>query len=65
MKKVNKQNKRMGHTTTCEYANRARLNLIITNVSNETIPAQATINQIITLGLIRTKTKNLKWLENL
>jgi len=43
MSKINKYNKRMGFTTSSDYADRARLNLIITNVSNETIPAQAIV----------------------
>ena len=43
MSKVNKHNKRMGFTTSGDYADRARFNLIITNVSSETIPAQAII----------------------
>jgi hypothetical protein len=43
MAKVNKYNKRMGHITSNDYTNRARFNLIITNVSSETIPAQAII----------------------
>lgn len=43
MNKVNKHNKRKGHTTTIEYANRAKFNLIITNISNDTIPAQVII----------------------
>ena len=43
MAKVNKYNKRKGHITSNDYTNRARFNLIITNVSSETIPAQAII----------------------
>jgi len=43
MSKVNKYNKRMGHTTSSDYADRARLNLIITNVPHETIPAKAIV----------------------
>lgn len=40
MKKINKCNKRKGFTTSSDYADRARLNLVITNISTETIPAQ-------------------------
>ena len=43
MNKVNKYNKRMGHITSSDYTDRARLNLIITNVSYDTIPALAII----------------------
>jgi hypothetical protein len=43
MSKVNKYNKRMGFTTSSDYADRARFNLIITNIACETIPAQAII----------------------
>lgn len=43
MQKVNKYNKRMGHTTSDEYTDRARFNLIITNIPSTTIPIQAII----------------------
>jgi hypothetical protein len=43
MSKVNKYNKRMGFTTSSDYADRARFNLIITNIACKTIPAQAII----------------------
>jgi hypothetical protein len=43
MQKVNKYNKRMGHTTSDEYTDRARFNLIITNIPCTTIPTQAII----------------------
>ena len=43
MNKVNKYNKRKGFTTSNDYANRARFNLIITNVPVEIIPAQAIV----------------------
>lgn len=43
MNKINKYNKRMGRTTSNDYAERARLNLIITNILCETIQAKAII----------------------
>ena len=43
MSKVNKYNKRKGFTTSSDYADRARFNLIITNVPVEDIPAQTII----------------------
>lgn len=42
MQKINKYNKRMGHKTSEDYANRARFNLIITNITDE-IPMDAII----------------------
>ena len=41
MQKLNKYNKRMGHTTSEEYTNRARFNLTITNIPHAAIPTQA------------------------
>ena len=43
MKKVNKYNKRRGHTTTDDYADRARFNLFITNIPQEIIPTQTIV----------------------
>lgn len=43
MKKVNKYNKRRGHTTTDDYTDRARFNLFITNIPQEIIPTQAIV----------------------
>jgi hypothetical protein len=43
MQKVNKYNKRMGYTTSENYADRARFNLIITNIPLELIPEQAIV----------------------
>jgi len=40
MQKINAYNKRMGYKTSDDYSNRARFNLIITNISKETIPFQ-------------------------
>jgi hypothetical protein len=43
MNKVNKYNKRMGFTTSSDYADRARFNLIITNIPCETMPGRTII----------------------
>ena len=43
MQKVNKYNKRKGYTTSDDYADRARFNLIITNIAVETMPIQAIV----------------------
>lgn len=43
MQKVNKYNKRKGFTTSDSYADRARFNLIITNIPVELIPAPAIV----------------------
>jgi len=43
MQKVNKYNKRMGHRTSDGYAYRARFNLVITNVPEETIPKEVIV----------------------
>jgi hypothetical protein len=43
MHKINKYNKRMGFTTSDDYAHRARFNLIITNIPYDIIPTPAII----------------------
>lgn len=41
MRKVNKGNKKKGYHTSEEYSKRARFNLLVTNIPEGTIPAQA------------------------
>ena len=41
MQKINKYNKRKGLTTSEDYANRARFNLVITNIPDKKIPTEA------------------------
>jgi len=43
MQKVNKYNKKMGHSTSDDYANRARFNLIITNIPYEKVPMEVIV----------------------
>jgi len=43
MQKINKYNKQKGLTTSDDYAHRARFNLLITNIPEETIPTETIV----------------------